>query len=45
MHIVNAGNQAALVTATTLAGPFRAPDKVAPGLPVNGGQPGGSPAR
>ena len=37
MHIVNAGNQAALVTATTLAGPFRAPDKVAPGLPVNGG--------
>ena len=37
IHIVNAGNQAALVRTTTLAGPFRAPDKVAPGLPVNGG--------
>jgi hypothetical protein len=37
IHIVNAGNQAALVSATRLAGPFRAPDKVAPGLPVNGG--------
>jgi hypothetical protein len=33
IHIVNA----ALVRTTTLAGPFRAPDKVAPGLPVNGG--------
>jgi hypothetical protein len=37
IHIVNAGNQAALVGSTRLAGPFRAPDKVAPGLPVNGG--------
>jgi hypothetical protein len=37
IHIVNVGNQAALVSATRLAGPFRAPDKVAPGLPVNGG--------
>jgi hypothetical protein len=37
IHIVNAGNQAALVRSTALAGPFHAPDKVAPGLPVNGG--------
>jgi hypothetical protein len=37
MHIVNAGNQAALVKNTALAGPFRAPDRVAAGLPVNGG--------
>ncbi len=37
IHIVNAGNQAALVRSTALAGPFHAPDRVAPGLPVNGG--------
>ena len=37
IHIVNSGNRAALVAATTLAGPFRDPDRVAPGLPVNGG--------
>jgi hypothetical protein len=37
IHIINAGTEAATVTATRLAGPFRAPYKVAAGLPVNGG--------
>ena len=37
IHIVNAGNETATVTGTRLAGPFRAPDRVEDGLPVNGG--------
>ena len=37
IHIVNAGNQPALVTTTAVGGPFRAPDKVTPGLPISGG--------
>jgi hypothetical protein len=37
LRIVNAGNQAATVAATALAGPFRAPYKVDDGLPVNSG--------
>jgi hypothetical protein len=37
IHIVNAGNQAALVSSTALSGPFRAAAEVATGLPVNGG--------
>jgi hypothetical protein len=37
IHIVNAGNEEARVTGTGLAGPFRAPYKVAYGLPVNSG--------
>jgi hypothetical protein len=37
IHIVNDGNQSATVTTTSLAGPFRAPYKVARGLSVNGG--------
>jgi hypothetical protein len=37
IHIVNAGNEAATVAATTLTGSFRAPYPVDKGLPVNGG--------
>jgi hypothetical protein len=37
IHILNAGNETATVTATKLTGPFRAPYRVRNGLPVNGG--------
>ena len=37
IHIVNAGNETAIMTGTRLTGPFRAPYRVEDGLPVNGG--------
>jgi hypothetical protein len=37
IHILNAGNEAATAAATRLTGPFRAPYKVAYGLPLNSG--------
>jgi hypothetical protein len=37
IRILNAGNERATVTATSLTGPFRAPYKVTDGLPVNSG--------